>query len=96
MVYGAHTVTVTPYLDGTRYSEGAVGITGAAGTRWDTFVWDVAYWDSDPNLLRNIRLLHRAKALQLEYLNSNANEPFALKSVTIRSFVTDSGDPRVH
>lgn len=66
----------------------------ATGSHWDVFVWDEDKWDGEGTSIRNILIQARGKTLTHRFVNTNADEPLIIESMTTRILVKDAGQPK--
>jgi hypothetical protein len=88
---GDYNVTVTPVVDDQDLAATPIEVNIQGGALWDVFVWDVDPFDVAPSTKTTLYLLLRGKMLRLRFSNNNADEPFALRTLTLRTLKTDAG-----
>lgn len=93
-VDGDYNITLTPVINGVDTKAEEITIPVNATNRWDEFIWDKDRWDSPQNDFFRVWILARGRNLRFRLHNSNADEPIALKTMTIRSYITGDGDER--
>ena len=88
---GEYDINFTPIINGNYLNATTIPLTLKPGGVWDEFVWDVDPWDTPLEINREIYLLARGRTLRYRLFNDQPDEPFSLRSVTARSFITDAG-----
>jgi hypothetical protein len=88
---GKYDINFTPVVDGNDFLATPIALTIQGTANWDVFNWDVDRWDAPVNTNRTVLPMMRGKTLRVRISNSNADEPFSLRGMTPRSYITDAG-----
>lgn len=88
---GQYDVNVTSIMDDQEGKGKVIPVSVTGGNSWDVFKYDVDPYDVVPTTKQTLILLQRGKMARFRFHNYNADQPFAIRSLTMRAIIKDAG-----